>query len=131
LKLYNDAPEKPALYLLAGKGSGGNGFVRRAGEGRIYYVNVHLQSIAGLSSGTTEQTLSAQHWLALHLQNVPKDQVAAVELHSPTRDLRFTTQPAAVAGGTDASQTSSVSPAPAWKLVAPELAYSVKPDAVR
>ena len=130
LKVYTDTPDKPALYLLAGKGSGGNGFVRRAGEGRVYHVNVHLQSMAGLSSGTTDQTLSAKPWLDLHIQNVPKEQVAAVELHSPSRDLRFTTQPAAAAGGTDASQTSSASPAPAWKLVAPELAYSVKPDAV-
>ena len=129
LKVYTDTPDKPAVYLLAGKGSGGNGFVRRAGEGRVYHVNVHLQSMAGLSSGTTDQTLSAKPWLDLHIQNVPKEQVAAVELHSPSRDLRFTTQPAA-AGGTDASQTSSASPAAAWKLVAPELAYSVKPDAV-
>src|SRR5215475_6648446 len=130
LKVYTDTPDKPALYLLAGKGSGGNGFVRRAGEGRVYYVNMHLQSLAGLSSGTTDQTLSAKPWLDLRIQNVPKEQVAAVELYSPTRDLRFTTQPAAAAGGTAASQTSSVSPAPAWKLVTPELAYSVKPDAV-
>jgi hypothetical protein len=129
LKVSTDTPDKPALYLLAGKGSSGNGFVRRAGEGRVYHVNVHLQSLAGLSSGTTDQTLSAKPWLDLRIQNVPKEQVAAVELHSPTRDLRFTTQPAA-AGGTDASQTSSASPAPAWKLVAPELAHSVKPDAV-
>src|SRR5262245_18426015 len=109
LKVYTDSPDKPALHLLAGKGSGGNGFVRRAGEGRVYYVNMHIQSLAGLTSGTTEQTLSAKPWLDLHIQNVPKEQVAAVELHSPTRELRFTTQPAA-AGGTDASQTASVSP---------------------
>ena len=130
LKVYTDTPDKPALYLLAGKGSGGNGFVRRAGEGRVYHVNMHLQSLAGLSSGTTEQTLSAKPWLDLHIQNVPKEQVAAVELHSPTRDLRFTTQPATAAGGTDASQTAAASPAPAWKLVVPELPYSVKPEAV-
>ena len=130
LKVYTDTPDKPALYLLAGKGSGGNGFVRRAGEGRVYSVNMHVQSLAGLSSGTTEQALSAKPWLDLHIQNVPKDQVTAVELRSPTRDLRFTTQPAAPAGGTDASQTSAASPGPAWNLVAPELAYSVKSDAV-
>ena len=106
LKVYTDTPDQPALYLLAGKGSGGNGFVRRAGEGRVYNVNVHLQSMAGLSSGTTDQTLSAKPWLDLRIQNVPKEQVAAVELRSPTRDLRFTTQPATPAGGTEASQTS-------------------------
>src|SRR5215813_3402769 len=130
LKVYTDTPDKPALHLLAGKGSGGNGFVRRAGEGRVYQVNMHLQSLAGLSSGTTEQTLSAKPWVDLRIQNVPKEQVAAVELYSPTRALRFTTQPAAGAGGADASQTSTAPPAPAWTLVAPELTYSVKPDAV-
>src|SRR5262249_9022881 len=95
-----------------------------------YNVNIHLQSMAGLTSGTTEQALSAKPWLDLRIQNILKEQVAAVELHSPTRDLRFTTQPAAAAGGTDASQTSAAPPAPAWKLAAPELTYSVKPDAV-
>jgi uncharacterized protein DUF4340 len=130
LKVYTDSPDKPALYLLAGKGSGGNGFVRRAGEGRVYNVNVHVQSLAGLSSGTAEQALSAKPWLDLRIQNIPKEQIAAVELYSPTRALRFTTQPAAAAGGTDASQTSAAPPAPAWKMVAPELTYSVKPDAV-
>src|SRR5215470_412348 len=130
LKVYTDSPDKPALYLLAGKGSGGNGFVRRAGEGRVYYVNMHMQGLACLTSGTTEQTLSAKPWLDLHVQNVPKEQIAAVQLHSPTRELRFTTQPAATTGGTDASQTSAASPAPAWKLMAPELPYSVKSDAV-
>src|SRR5215831_6682439 len=114
LKVYTDTPDKPALYLLAGKGSGGNGFVRRAGEGRVYQVNVHVQSLAGLTSGTAEQALSAKPWLDLRIQNVPKEQVAAVELHSPTRDLRFTTQPAAAAGGPDASQTSAAPPAPVW-----------------
>ena len=53
LKVYTATPDQPALSLLAGKGSGGNGFVRRAGEGRVYNVNVHLQSLAGLTSGTT------------------------------------------------------------------------------
>jgi hypothetical protein len=130
LKVYTDTLDKPALYLLAGKGSGGNGFVRRAGEGRVYHVNMPVQSMAGLSSGTTDQTLSAKPWLDLRIQNVPQEQITAVELYSPTRDLHFATQPAAPTEGTDASQTSSTPPAPAWKLVAPELTYSVKPDAV-
>ena len=116
--MYTDTPDQPALYLLAGKGSGSNGFVRRAGEGRIYSVNMHVQSLAGLSGGTTEQALSAKPWLDLHIQNVPKEQIAAVALRSPTRDLRFTTQPAAAAGGPDAAQTSVAPPVPAWKLVA-------------
>src|SRR6516162_1190844 len=134
LKVYTDTPDKPALHLLAGKGSGGNSFVRRAGEERVYYVNMSLQSMAGLTSGSTEQAPSAKPWLDLHIQNIPQEQVAAVELHSPGRDLRFTTQPAApttaAAGSTDAAQTSSTPPAPTWELAAPELAYRVKPGAV-
>jgi len=130
LKVYTETPDRPALYLLAGKGSGGNGFVRRAGEGRVFHVNMHVQSMAGLSSGTTDQTLSAKPWLDLRIQDVPKEQVTAVALLSPTRDLHFTTRPVAPAEGSDASQTSSTPPDPAWKLVAPELTYSVKPNAV-
>ena len=60
LKVYTDTPDKPALYLLAGKGGSGNGFVRRAGEGRVYQVNVHVQSLAGLTGGAAEQALSAK-----------------------------------------------------------------------
>jgi hypothetical protein len=86
--------------------------------------------MAGLSSGTTDQPLSAKPWLDLRIQNIPKEQVTAVELRSPTRELRFTAQPAAAPAGTDAAQTSSAPPAPTWELVAPELSYSVKPDAV-
>jgi hypothetical protein len=128
LQVYTVTPDKPALHLLAGKGGGGNGFMRRAGEGRVYSVNLHLQSLAGLSSGTTPPTLSAKPWLELRIQNVPKEQIIALELHSPTRGLRFTTQPAAVpAGSPEAPQASA---APTWTLVAPALTYSVKSDAV-
>ena len=128
LQVYTESPDKPALHLLAGKGSGGNGFMRRAGEGRVYSVNLHLQNLAGLSSNTTDQALSAKPWLDLRIQNLPKEQIIALELHSPTRALRFTTQPAAVpTGSTDAPQVSAV---PSWKLDAPALTYSVKPDAV-
>src|SRR5712692_7452449 len=86
LKVYTDAPDKPALYLLAGKGSGSSGFMRRVGEGRVYSVNLYLQSTAGLTSGTTDQAPSAKPWLDLRIQNVPKEQVTAVELHSPARN---------------------------------------------
>ena len=128
LQVYTESPDRPALHLLAGKGSGENGFMRRAGEGRVYSVNLHLQSLAGLSSGTTEQALNAKPWLDLRIQNVPKEQITALELHSPTRTLRFTTQPAAVPAGSP--EAPQVSVAPAWKLDAPALTYSVKPDAV-
>jgi len=61
---------------------------------------------------------------------VPKEQVTAVELHAPTRALRFITQPTAASGSGEASQTSSTLPAPAWQLVSPALTYSVKQDGV-
>ena len=130
LKVYTDAPDQPAFYLLVGKGSGSNSFVRRAGEGRVYSVNLNLYNTVGLSNGTTDQVPTAKPWLDLHIQNVPKEQVTAVELHAPTRELRFITQATAASGGADASQTSSTSPAPAWQLVSPALTYSVKQDAV-
>src|SRR5262249_5842681 len=130
LKGYTDAPDKPAFYLLVGKGSGSNSFVRRAGEGRVYSVNLNLYSTVGLSTGTTDQVPTAKPWLDLHLQDVPKDQVTAVELHAPTRELRFITQPTAASGSGEASQTSSTLPAPAWQLVSPALTFSVKQDAV-
>lgn len=127
LKVYTDTPERPAAYLLAGKGSGANGFMRRAGEGRVYSVNVNLQSTAGLPSSGTPQAPPAKPWLDLRMQNVAKEDVTVVELHAPTRDLRFTTQPAAASGGTEAA---SASPTSVWQLVAPELLYSVKHNAV-
>lgn len=116
LKVYTDSPDKPAVHLLAGKGSGSNGFMRRNGEGKVYSVNLYLHSTAGISSSTTDQTLTAKPWLELRVQNIPKEQVSAVELRSPARQLSFSTDPA--------------SSTPAWKLVAPELKYPLKPEAV-
>ncbi len=116
LKVYTDNPDKPAVHLLAGKGSAGKGFMRRNGEGKVYSVDLHLQSTAGLSGTATDQTLTAKPWLNLHLQDIPKEQIRAVELLAPARRLRFSTDPAATA--------------PSWTLVAPELPYSVKPEAV-
>ncbi|MBM3225114.1 MAG: DUF4340 domain-containing protein [Candidatus Tectomicrobia bacterium] len=130
LKVYTDAPDKPAVHLLAGKGSGSNGFMRRAGEGKVYSVNLYLQSTAGVSSSATEQVPNAKPWLDLRVQNVPKEQVTAVELFSPARTLRFTTPPAAPAASADATPSLSAPAAPAWQLAAPTMAYSVKAEAV-
>src|SRR5262249_39027702 len=91
---------------------------------------LNLYNIIGLSSSTPDQAPAAKPWLDLQMQNVPKEQVTAVELLSPTRGLRFTAEPPAASGGADASQTSSTSPAPIWHLVSPALPYSVKQDAV-
>lgn len=129
-KVYTDAPDQPAFHLLAGQGSGSNSFLRRAGAGRVYSVNLNLYTAVGLSSDTTDQTPTAKPWLDLHIQHVPKEQVTAVELHAPTRELRFTTASSAASGGADASQMSSTPPVSTWQLVSPALKYSVKQDAV-
>src|SRR5215467_4466188 len=60
LKVYTDAPDQPAFYLLVGKGSGTNSFIRRAGEGRVYSVNVNLSNTVGLSTPTTDQAPTAK-----------------------------------------------------------------------
>lgn len=126
LKVYIDMAEQPAAHLLAGKASGANGFMRRAGEGRVYSVNVNLQSMAGLpSSATPPQELSVKPWLDLRMQNVPREEIIAVELGSPMRELRFTAQPTAAG-----ESAASASPAPVWQLASPQLPYSVKHSAV-
>lgn len=130
LKVYTDAPETPAFSLLAGKGSGSNSFVRRPGAGRVYSVNLNLHTTAGLPSGMTDQPPAAKPWLDLSMQNVPKEHVTAVDLHAPTRELRFTTASSAASGGTETSPTASTPPVSTWQLVAPALTYSVRQDAV-
>ncbi len=121
LKLYTDTTDTPALHVLAGKSSGANGFMRRADSTKVYIVNLNLQTMAGLSSTTPEAAPPAKPWIDLRLQNVPKEQITAVELHTPARALRFTTQPP------EAGQATM--PA-SWQLASPTLPYSVKSDAV-
>ncbi|MGE3538532.1 MAG: DUF4340 domain-containing protein [Candidatus Tectimicrobiota bacterium] len=120
LKVYLENAETPALSLLAGKSSGSNGFMRRSGENRVYAVNLNVQALAGVSSSTPESSLSAKPWLELRLQNVPKEQVSAVELQAPARVLHFTTVPAEAGPGST----------PMWKLQTPALPYPVKSEAV-
>ena len=120
LKLYTDHAKTPALTLLVGKTSGNNSFMRRSGDTKVYAVNLNVQTLAGLSSTSSAQSLTAKPWLDLRLQNVPREQITAVELQAPTRTLRFTTSPAA---------TNQAAP-PAWTLAEPVLSYSVKSEAV-
>lgn len=121
LKVYTDAPDQAAFHVLVGKGSSRDSFVRRAGAGRVYSVSPNLYIAVGLSNAKTPQPLTAQYWLDLHVQNVPKEQVTAVALHAPARELRFTTQPTAASAPANASH---------WQLVSPRLKYSVKQEAV-
>jgi hypothetical protein len=69
--------------------------MRRADATRVYSVNLNVQSEAGLAGNQTEQQLTAKPWVNLHIQEVPKEQITAVALHTPERTLHFTWQSAA------------------------------------
>ena len=131
LRLYTDNLETPAVHLLAGKGSSRHGFMRHADRTRVYSVNLNLQTEAGIGGSPESQQLTAKPWLDLHIQEVPKEQVAAVALHTPERSLHFARQPAAPAAST--SQETTVPAASAqghWQLTAPQVAYTAKSDGV-
>lgn len=128
LRIYTDTTDKPAAHLLAGRGKGSNGFIRRAGEDRVYTVDVNLHTVAGLYGDNAAQPLTAKPWLELHIQNVPKEQVSGVDLHTPKQHLRFTLPPAPATS----SVGSPTPPAPSslWSLAAPTWPYPVKQEAV-
>jgi hypothetical protein len=138
LLLYTTNTDTPAVHLLAGKGSGRNGFMRVADTPRVYSVNLHLQSEAGLHGSDTEQAPEAKPWLELQMQDIPKDQVAAVMLHMPTRHFHFTLEKPAATTAAQEQTASQETPAqetasgakPQWKLVQPEVAYAVKQGSV-
>ncbi len=130
LLVYTTTTEDAAVHLLAGKRSGRNSFMRLADDALVYSVNVNLHREAGLYGTDTDQLPLAKPWLDLQLQNIPKEQVTVVELHTPTRYLHFTRQQQAAAA--DSATTSSATPDAAstatapWILVAPKVDYEVK-----
>jgi hypothetical protein len=126
--LYTDNPTTPAVHLLAGKGSGQNGFMRRDGEARAYYVDLNLQARAGLRGDNATEPLSAKAWADLQPLDVPQDTVTAIELQTPTQNLRFVRQAATSSTQPEAAQTAPATPP--WILAAPALSYAVKQDAV-
>jgi hypothetical protein len=133
LRVYTENTETPTVHLLAGKSSGRQSFMRLANNVRVYSVNLNLYSEAGLYGSNTDQPPEAKPWLDLQLQDVPKDQITAVELHTPERSLRFAWQqpPAATATQTPQEATTQESTArPHWALIAPEVPYTVKQEAV-
>jgi uncharacterized protein DUF4340 len=128
LRLYTDTFDTPAVHLLAGKGSGRQGFVRRADGTRVYSVNLNVYSEAGVTGDTPEQQLTAKPWLDLHIQNVPKEQITAVALQTPERTLHFASQPSPSAAATP-SQENAPPATPAqghWTLTAPQVTFEPK-----
>lgn len=128
LLLYTDSPDTPAAHLLVGKGSGQNGFMRRAGETRVYYVDLNLRTRAGLRGDNATESLSAKAWADLQPLDVPQDTVTAIALQTPTHNLRLVRQVATSSPQPDAAQTAPTTPP--WTLAAPEMSYAVKQDAV-
>jgi len=131
LRVYTENTALPAVHLLAGKGSGRQSFMRLANDARVYSVNLNLYSEAGLYGSNTDQPPEAKLWLDLQIQDVPQDQITAVELHTPERSFRFAWQqpPAATTIQTPAT-TQELTARPHWALIAPEVPYTVKQEAV-
>jgi hypothetical protein len=133
LQAYTENTESPAVHLLAGKGSGRQSFMRRANDARVYSVNLNLYSEAGLYGSSTDQPPEAKPWLDLQIQDVPKDQITAVELHTPERSFRFAWQQPPGATTTQTPQEATTQEPTAkqhWALIAPEVPYTVKQEAV-
>ncbi len=128
LLVYTDTTDKPAVHLLAGRGKGSNGFLRRDGEDRVYTVDVNLHTVAGLYGDNASQPPPAKPWLELHIQNVPNEQVSSVDLHTPEQHLRFTLPPAPATPAADSPTPPTA--ASLWSLAAPTWPYPVKQEAV-
>jgi hypothetical protein len=141
--LYTTDADTPAVHLLAGKSSGRNGFMRVADSPRVYSVNLNVQSEAGLQGTDTAQAPEAKPWLHLQLQDIPKDQVSAIELHMPTRHVLFALEKPPTSAkeadqaatsepktDTPTPPTSSPTPKSQWKLVSPNVPFAVKQGAV-
>ena len=89
LRVYTDDNEEPALHLLAGRGGRRSGFVRLAGDSRVFNVDLNLHSMAGLWGENLGNPPAAETWLRLRLNEIRSENVAAVELESPRGHFRF------------------------------------------
>ena len=129
LRLYTDSLDTPAVHLLAGKSSGRQSFMRRANATRVYSVNLNVRSEAGLAGNQAEQQLTAKPWVNLHIQEVPKEQITALAVHTPERTLHFVWQSAPPATAPAPAQETPPPATPAnthWQLTTPQVPYAVK-----
>lgn len=128
LRLFTDSSTTPALHLLAGKGSGRNGFVRLANSPRVYNVNLNIPQEAGVLASAPDQPPQAKPWLNLQIQDVPKEQITALDLYTAERTLQFAVAPptTAPAAGTGTETAAAAS----WRLASPDLPYAVKQSGV-
>jgi hypothetical protein len=124
LQIYTEDVKTPAVHLLAGKGRGRHGFMRIADDNRVYSVNLNLYNEAGLYGSNTDQPPEAKPWMDLQIQNIPREQITAVALRTPTQRWRFIRQQPSESS-TEAPQTASTTESP-WTLAEPDVKYAVK-----
>ena len=119
LRVYTGDETSPALHLLAGRGARRSGFVRLLDDARVYNVDLNLHSMAGLWGETLGNPPAAETWLQLRPNNIPSEEVAAVELESPRGHFRFARVDAAdpAEGEADAKRQ--------WRAEAPDVDYKV------
>ena len=119
LRVYTDDAAEPALHLLAGRGARRSGFVRLLDDSRVYNVDLNLHSMAGLWGENLGNAPAAETWLQLRLNDIPSEEVAAVELESPRGHFRFSRlEPAEAAEGEERAQ-------PRWRAEVPDVDYEV------
>lgn len=122
LLVYTDNPETPVAHLLAGKGSGRHGFMRRTNDNRVYAVDMNLRAQAGIAGdGDTNRSLLARPWAELNLIEVPQDTIQAVELQTPTLQLRLVRQ---------APMAAATSQDSVWTVEQPPGGFAVQSEAL-
>jgi hypothetical protein len=121
LRVYADDETEPALHLLAGKGGRRSGFVRLQDDARVYNVDLNLHSMAGLWGENLGNAPEPHTWLQLRLNDIPSEEVAALELESPRGYFRFSRvepEDAETANG----EAEAKRP---WRAEVPEVDYQV------
>lgn len=125
VQIYTDNSETPMVHLLASKSRGRHGFMRIADTNSVYSVDLNLHNEAGLYGNNLDQSPQAKPWLDLQIQNVPVEQISALELHTPTRHWHFVRQQL-TSSSPDAPQTAPATE-PQWSLIKPHVEYPIKP----
>ena len=121
LRVYTGDAADPALHLLAGRGGRRSGFVRLAGESRVFNVDLNLHSMAGLWGESLGNPPAAETWLQLRLNEIRSENVAAVELESPRGHFRFARVELEEGEGAEREAGAQGS----WRSEVPEVDYEV------
>ena len=121
LRVYANDETEPALHLLAGKSGRRSGFVRLLDDSRVYNVDLNLHSMAGLWGESLGNVPEAETWLQLRMNEIPSEEVVALELDSPRGHFRFSrVEPEA--GETAGSEAEAKRQ---WRAEVPDVDYKV------